>query len=183
MSPTAVSCDVCGNVVGRSAPLSSDGGTIPPPTQIVPPTAPTYGYGPHGASAMSQGEIPPDAPGQPVWAAPPGAGPPGYPPPGYGMAPGGYGMAPGYGQRTNSKAVTSLVLGIVGLVICQPAAFFAIVLAGQAQREIRFSGGVETGEGLATAGRILGWIGAVLFVITIIAIFVLVFAGVRTAPR
>ena len=79
--------------------------------------------------------------------------------------PGGHMVAP-HGQpympvrrRTNSLAVASLVCGLA-----QP--FFglttipAIVLGYAARGQIRDSGEEEEGSGLATAGLVLGWIGA-----------------------
>lgn len=88
-----------------------------------------------------------------------------YPPP-----PPGYG-APGYAvPKTNAKAVWSLVLGIVSIVLCCGflAGIPALVLGNIARREIILSGGAETGAGMAQAGRILGIIGIALWVIYII---------------
>lgn len=197
MTRTAVSCDVCGMVAGSSAPLSSSGGSVQPSMTAPYPSAPypsggypSGGYPSSGGSTPSSAFAPPgasdpsapSAPGAPT-QAPPSTYPPGYPAgysAGYG-APGAYGPPPGYGQRTNSKAVTALVLGIVGLVVCQPVAIAAIVVAGQAEREIRFSGGVETGKEMATAGKILGWIGVAMLVIAVIAIVAMLVLGASVA--
>ena len=83
-----------------------------------------------------------------------GSTPPPPPPP-----PGQYGVAPAYGQpaKTNSKAIWSLVLGILGLVCC---GFFtgipAIILGKMGQNEVDRSGGAQTGRGMATAGFVIG---------------------------
>ncbi|HEX2054232.1 MAG TPA: DUF4190 domain-containing protein [Actinomycetota bacterium] len=78
-------------------------------------------------------------------------------------------------QPNNSKAVTSLVLGIVGLVIwiipligyfiALGCAIAAIVLGSKAKKEISASGGTQGGAGLATAGFVLGWIGVAFAII------------------
>jgi hypothetical protein len=68
--------------------------------------------------------------------------------------------------RTHGKATAALVCGIVGClcgfgIILGPV---AIYLATTAKREIRASGGRLTGEGMATAGLVLGIIAVALFV-------------------
>jgi hypothetical protein len=104
------------------------------------------------------------------------APPPPPPPGGYGGTPppGGYGAPPppgGYGvpAGTNSKAIWSLVLGILGLLCC---GFFtgipALILGKMAQNEIDASGRVQGGRGMATAGFVLGIIACVWGVISII---------------
>ncbi len=86
------------------------------------------------------------------------------PPAGY-----GYGYAPGYRPvRTNGLAVASLVLGIVGWALCGVGSIVAIVLGLVARNQIRASGGQEAGDGMATAGVILGCVGLVLFVVAVI---------------
>ncbi len=71
--------------------------------------------------------------------------------------------------KTNTLAIVSLVLGIIslpGLVCygCGGVAFgiAALVTGFIARRRIRDSDGMETGQGLALAGIILGATGAVL---------------------
>ena len=76
----------------------------------------------------------------------------------------------------SSKATTSLILGIVSVVMC--GLFLgipAMIVSRQAKREIRESQGRLGGEGLATAGFVTGligtiWsvVGAILFVLLII---------------
>lgn len=182
MTPSSVSCDVCGTVVGASAPLTSLGGIVEPPTQPQQPAPGTTSYG----SPPPNGP----APGSPAYGSPPptyGSPPPppyGAPPP-YGSVPGAIGPSPGYqpgwAPRTNPKAVWSLILAILGFFMCYLVGpILAIVLGGQARREIRHSGGVEQGDGMAQAGQILGWIGLGLTVLAVVAFTALVMLG-RTA--
>src|SRR5215210_7941389 len=110
---------------------------------------------------------------------PPGYGqPPGYgpPPPGYGP-PGGYSYGPpGYGPpgypgyygnpRTNSKAIWSLVLGIAAFVMCPLTGIAALIVGRQAKDEIARTR--EQGEGMASAGVILGSIACGLMAIGLV---------------
>ncbi|WP_323791522.1 DUF4190 domain-containing protein [Nocardioides sp.] len=86
------------------------------------------------------------------------------PPPGYGAPEGGYGAVPP--QGTNKKAIWSLVTGIVGFLCCGiligPVAIF---LSIQAKKEIEVSG--EQGGGMATAGLVLGILGALIHIVLI----------------
>src|SRR3954468_7962141 len=83
------------------------------------------------------------------------------PPPQYGAPQPPYGGVP---QKTNPKAIWSLVLGILGLVCC---GFFtgipAIILGNMAKKEIAQTG--QPGRGLAQAGFILGIVAVVLGVL------------------
>lgn len=62
-----------------------------------------------------------------------------------------------------------MILGIVGLLCC---GFFtgipAVILGMSARKEIAASGGAQTGDGMAKAGVILGWIAIVLGVLGVI---------------
>ena len=80
-------------------------------------------------------------------------------------------------QRTNGYAIASLVLGIAGLfVIPLIPAILAVVFGQKAKHEIRSDPSLG-GDGLATAGVVLGWIGIALVVlaIVILALVVLTF--------
>lgn len=63
-----------------------------------------------------------------------------------------------------------MILGIVSLLFCGiilgPV---AIILSSQAKTEIAASGGMQTGEGQAKAGLILGIIGVVIWVLIVLA--------------
>ena len=94
---------------------------------------------------------------------------------GYGGTPGSYGSAPGYAgppSESSGRAVTSLILGIVGLVTCLGpiTGIPAMILGKQATREIDASGGRLEGRGLATAGFVTGLIATVLGVLGILLI-------------
>ena len=80
--------------------------------------------------------------------------------------------------RSSGKATASLVCGILSFVLCGIfTAIPAVILGGQAIREIDGSGGAITGRGLATAGRILGFIIIAITVIGALAWLVILFAG------
>lgn len=75
---------------------------------------------------------------------------------------------------TNGKAIASLVLGIVFL--CGIGSILALVFGYIGKREIESSNGTQGGEGMATAGIVLGWIGVGL-VIAYLLFWVLIFGG------
>ena len=87
----------------------------------------------------------------------------GAPPPGYGP-PSGYGYPAGYGFAApdHPKASTSLVLGILGVVLCQVVSPFAWVMGRRTVAEIDASQGRFGGRGQAQAGYVLGIVGTVL---------------------
>lgn len=118
-----------------------------------PPPPPPPGQG--GQGPGDQGGYGGYGPGGP-------GGPGGYGPGG----PGGY----GYSQpQQNQKALWSMILGILGLVCCGIfAAVPALILGNNAKKEIAASGGAQTGEGLAKAGVILGWIGIALSLLSLV---------------
>jgi hypothetical protein len=85
-------------------------------------------------------------------------------------------LGQGYAAPPNhSQAVTSLVLGILSLVLC---GFFtgipAMILGRRATREIRASGGRLGGDGMATAGFVTGLVGTLITGVAV-GLIVLVF--------
>lgn len=82
---------------------------------------------------------------------------PQQPPPPY--AP--YPQPPPYGypypppRPTNGMAIAAMVVGIVGA--CNPIGVLGLIFGMIAKRQIRENG--EGGDGFATAGIVLGWIG------------------------
>jgi hypothetical protein len=67
-------------------------------------------------------------------------------------------------QESSGKAVTALVLGICGLVVCPfVLSVLAVVFGIQARAEIRESRGRIGGAGLAQAGLVLGWVGVTIY--------------------
>lgn len=66
-------------------------------------------------------------------------------------------------KGTSGLAIGSVIASIAGLLFCLfVGQIIGIVLGHMARKEIRQSGGSLEGEGLATAGIIIGWIGIVI---------------------
>lgn len=180
-----------------------------PPGDFTPYAAPAYGqvapdaptlFGPPatGSAAGSPPVSPADAtrpqPANPYAGNPYGANPYGAHPQGGAPGPGGqfpYQMAAQYGYNpvapTHPMAVTSLVLGIIGIAgivltpvflitfvsgLCSP---FAIWLGAKARKEIRANPQAYGGEGMATGGFVTGIIGTVLAIIGLLLILAVVF--------
>lgn len=88
--------------------------------------------------------------------------------------------APGYSPTppaNHPRAVLALVLGILGVAVCQVAGPFAFVVSNKALKEIDASGGTIGGRGMVQAGKILGIIGIVLLVLAVISGVILVVAS------
>lgn len=111
---------------------------------------------------------------------PPGGGGGGYdggstpppPPSGGGYDGGAYGAPPtpaGQPQGgDHPKGMTILVLGILSLVCCSPLGIAAWVMGNKALKEIDSAPGRYNNRQLVSIGRILGIIGTVLLVLSII---------------
>jgi uncharacterized membrane protein YjgN (DUF898 family) len=81
---------------------------------------------------------------------------------------------PGQPQSSSNQAITALVLGILGIICCGLLAPIAWYLGNQELMAIREGRSPAAGEGLAKAAKILGIIGTVLLVLSLLWIF---FAG------
>jgi hypothetical protein len=103
-----------------------------------------------------------------------GAVPGGVPGPGYPAYPPNYGYGYGVPARTNTLAITSLVLSLVGLG-CGILAPAGAIVGHVAKRQIRERG--EAGDGLALAGIIVGWIVTGLYLVYIAIVIVALVAG------
>ncbi|MCL6431193.1 MAG: DUF4190 domain-containing protein [Anaerolineae bacterium] len=80
--------------------------------------------------------------------------------------------------QTSALAVVSLVSGIVAWFLLPVLGAIAAVITGHlAKREIRESQGALTGDGLATAGLVLGYIQLGLIALGIIVLIVLLLVG------
>jgi hypothetical protein len=104
--------------------------------------------------------------------------PPG-PPPGY---PGAYGY-PGYSgypmQRpTNGFAVASLVLGILIIISWGFTGILALIFGYVARKQIRERG--QSGDGMAIAGIVLGWVAVGIWAIILIIWMIYSVFGVGT---
>jgi hypothetical protein len=141
---------------------------------------PVPGYPAAGSASGSPGYLPPTAfsPAQNPQAYGPGiaAGMPATP--GYQPIP-----RPGIGRRTNSLAITSLVLGVVQFVgwfiFLLPgllAAILAIVLGFVATKQVSSSG--ESGRGLAITGVVLGFLG----ILVVGLLFIVGYSSVNNQP-
>jgi hypothetical protein len=130
----------------------------------------TSGEGPQhgtgwGPAAGGQYPQPYGQPGPGVPYGLPGSPPP--PPP----FPGPYGQPYGYGfpyvpaRRTNGCAIASMVLGILWLYWI--GSVLALVLGYIARSQIRERG--ESGDGMAIAGIVLGWIGVGILALALVA--------------
>ena len=69
---------------------------------------------------------------------------------------------------TNGLAIAALLMGIFGF-FCFITAILALVFGYIARSQIRRTGGLQPGRGMATAGIVLGWIWIALTVVWIIA--------------
>jgi len=83
-------------------------------------------------------------------------------------------VAPGAGskQQTSGLAIASLVLGICSIVLCLGplAGIPAVVMGHKANSEIRKSGGLLGGSGMATAGLVTGYLSVfMIFVVGLLA--------------
>jgi uncharacterized membrane protein YjgN (DUF898 family) len=100
--------------------------------------------------------------------------------PPYGQMP--YGQPQGYPPVAyapdHPRATTALVLGILGIVLCQVVAPFAWRIGKRTVDEIDASHGQLGGRGSAQAGYVLGIIGTALLVLGLVAL--LLFAGLAT---
>lgn len=157
----------------------------PPEHPSDPSGSPSDPYSGRPGSGASPHVPYPPAPGQEGWGYGPtdtGSGQPGgygqqpppygyQPPPGY-PAPGS--PAPGYpaGQYApdHPQATTSLILGILGVVVCQVLGPFAWSMGKRTLREIDESNGALGGRGAANAGYILGIVATVLLIFSLLAL-------------
>lgn len=84
---------------------------------------------------------------------------------------GGYSYSP----PNSSMALISLISGILGLSFIPVIGSIVAVITGpMAKKEIQASNGALSGDGLATAGIILGWIGIGLAVLSLCGVGLIV---------
>jgi hypothetical protein len=88
--------------------------------------------------------------------------------------PGGRPPVPALPPKTNSMAIASLLCGAGQVMFWPLITIPAIVLGHVARRQIRQTG--EGGSGLATAGLVLGYIGAGVFALGILALVLILVA-------
>ncbi|MFA9477886.1 DUF4190 domain-containing protein [Phycisphaerales bacterium AB-hyl4] len=91
---------------------------------------------------------------------------------------------PPVAAETSGKAVAALVCSIVGFFTCPIILHvLGIILGNMALGEIRLSHGRLTGEGVARAGVIIGWIGLALVLLTFCLMMTAAFASVLLGGR
>ncbi|HET7481920.1 MAG TPA: DUF3105 domain-containing protein [Actinomycetota bacterium] len=91
------------------------------------------------------------------------------PPPGYAEYP----QPQPLHQRTNGMAVAALIFGILGLTaLFGFGSIFALIFGYVARGQIDRSNGTETGRGMATAGVVMGWIGAIVAIVLVAAVLI-----------
>ncbi len=86
------------------------------------------------------------------------------PPPYGGPPPGPYVAGPYGAPPEHPQATTVLVLGILGLVLCQVLSPFAWVMGNRVVQEIDASRGQVGGRSSANIGRICGIVGSVMLI-------------------
>ena len=91
---------------------------------------------------------------------------------------GGYPQPPVQYAPDHPRATTSLILGILGLVLCQLVAPFAWRIGKRTVDEIDASQGRMGGRGSAQAGYVMGIIGTALLAFGLIAIVLWVVVAV-----
>ena len=70
--------------------------------------------------------------------------------------------------QNSGMAIGSLIASILGVTLIPTiGSIIGLILGYLARKEIRESGGTVTGEGMATAGIIIGWVGVSLAAIGI----------------
>jgi len=92
--------------------------------------------------------------------------------------------------QSSGKAITSMVLGIVSIVTCMaygiiglPCGIIAVVFAKKARLAIQAGTAPVNSQGMATAGRVCGWIGIILssLMVAYLLFIVFVFVGLLAA--
>lgn len=82
------------------------------------------------------------------------------------------------GPQTSTLSIVSLVTGILGWFLLPIVGAIAAIITGHmAKSEIRNSMGTLTGDGLATAGLVLGYIQVVFILVPVCVIVVLALLG------
>lgn len=154
------------------SPETPSDSTAPYSSQSHPTYNPTQGQPadqPYGQSSYGQ----------------PGYGQSSYGQPAYGQAPYaqnayGYAMAP---QVEHPQGTTVLVLGLVGMLMCQLVSPVAWVMGGKARREAKANPGRYSNEGLITAGWVMGIIGSVIMILVVLMFVALMVIGFIAAEQ
>jgi Domain of unknown function (DUF4190)/Domain of unknown function (DUF1707) len=82
---------------------------------------------------------------------------------------------PAAAEVTNGLAVASLVCGLMEVFTLGITAIPAVILGHCARGQIRRNG--ERGDGMATAGLVLGWLGIAFFVLIVVGVAAMAVTG------
>jgi len=87
--------------------------------------------------------------------------------------------------QSSGKAITSMVLGIVSIISCMaygiiglPCGIVAVVFAKKARLAIQDGTAPVSSQGMATAGKVCGWIGIILSSIMLLYFLFIIFVVV-----
>jgi uncharacterized membrane protein YjgN (DUF898 family) len=83
-----------------------------------------------------------------------------------------------YPPPKHPQATTVLVLGILGLVVCQVLGPFAWSMGNKAQKEMLANPGAYSGDGEINAGRILGIISTAILGLVLLFLVAMVVIGI-----
>jgi hypothetical protein len=90
-----------------------------------------------------------------------------------------YTTVPPSGPRTSTMAIISLIGGITGWTILPFLGSLAAIIFGHiAKSEIKKSGGMLAGNGMATAGLIMGYLSIALGICLICVLIILPLLGI-----
>lgn len=88
-------------------------------------------------------------------------------------------------QQSSGKAITSMVLGILSIITCLgygilgiPCGIVAIVFAKKARLAVQAGTAPASSLGMATAGRVCGWIGLILSSLYFLIMFTIILIAV-----
>lgn len=173
-----VKCIYCGQMNGNDAFVCiSCGRTLPPSVTASDPDQ---------TQSWSQPPDPPAAVWSPV-APPPWTPPDASPPAQFGQPPVGtlappwpgpgswqeyantYGQAPAEVTSAQSHAKAAMILGIVGVACCQLVLGPLALAFGLKSRSTLLRFGIESGQGMAMAGIVLGTIDILLGIMSVLA--------------
>ena len=86
-------------------------------------------------------------------------------------------------QHTSSLAVFSLISAILSYLLVPLAGAVAAIITGHmARKQIKDSGGLLIGDGMATWGVVLGWINIVVITVPLCFFVLLISLGVVSIP-
>lgn len=89
-----------------------------------------------------------------------------------------YQYPPPMPPREDGGATASMILGILGLLLCGLLSPIALFMGISARRRIQESGGYLGGDGQATAGIVMGAIGTAIIALGVLIVVFAIIAGV-----